>query len=114
MISTTRISEHLHRNAWLLTAMGICVLACLLLGSTAPREETREEHISRVLSGMAGAGDTEVAIYYDAQSVPCGAVVLSGGAADIGVRLQLTDAVSTLLGLDPSAVAVYPLEGGAR
>lgn len=112
MMTTARISEHLRRNGWLLAAMGVCVLACLLLGSAAPQEETQEERISRVLSALSGAGHTEVAVYYAPDSVPCGAVVLSSGAADIGVRLQLTDAVSTLLGLDPSAVAVYPMEGG--
>ena len=42
----------------------------------------------------------------------CGAVVIAEGAQDISVRLWLTDAVATLLGLDASAVAVYPSKGG--
>lgn len=114
MMTTARISEHLRRNGWLLTALAVCILACLFLSSGSGHEETQEDRISRVLSCMSGAGETEVAVYYDAASVPCGAVVLSSGADRIAVRLQLTDAVSTLLGLDPSAVAVYPLEGGSR
>lgn len=111
MNAATGIREHLRRNGWILAALAICVLACLLLDGSSSHEETQEERISRVLSGMSGAGRTEVAVYYDTGSVPCGAVVLSTGAGSIAVRLQLTDAVSTLLGIDPSDVAVYPLEG---
>ncbi len=112
-MSMQRIRDHLRRNGWLLTALAICVAGCLLAGALPGGSDPQNEQLSRVLSAMAGAGEVEVAIHYDAQSLPCGAVVLAQGAASIAVRLQLTDAVSTLLGLDPSAVAVYPLEGGA-
>ena len=43
---------------------------------------------------------------------PCGAVVVASGAEDIAVRLRLQEAVTTLLGLDSSRVAVYPRKGG--
>ena len=112
-MNTQRIRDHLRRNGWLLTALVICVAGCLLAGGLPGGSDPQNEQLSRVLSAMAGAGEVEVAIHYDAQSVPCGAVVLARGASSIAVRLQLSDAVSTLLGLDPSAVAVYPLEGGA-
>ena len=108
-----RIRDHLRRNGWLLAALAICVAGCLLAGALPGGSDPQNEQLSRVLSAMAGAGEVEVAIHYDAQSLPCGAVVLAQGASSIAVRLQLTDAVSTLLGLDPSAVAVYPLKGGA-
>ena len=108
-----RIRDHLRRNGWLLTALAICVAGCLLADALPGGSDPQNEQLSRVLSAMAGAGEVEVAIHYDAQSLPCGAVVLAQGASSIAVRLQLTDAVSTLLGLDPSAVAVYPLKGGA-
>lgn len=112
-MSMQRIRDHLRRNGWLLTALAICVAGCLLAGALPGGSDPQNEQLSRVLSAMAGAGEVEVAIHYDAQSLPCGAVVLAQGASSIAVRLQLTDAVSTLLGLDPSAVAVYPLKGGA-
>lgn len=112
-MSMQRIRDHLRRNGWLLTALAICVAGCLLAGALSGGSDPQNEQLSRVLSAMAGAGEVEVAIHYDAQSLPCGAVVLAQGASFIAVRLQLTDAVSTLLGLDPSAVAVYPLKGGA-
>lgn len=112
-MSMQRIRDHLRRNGWLLTALAICVAGCLLAGGLSGGSDPQNEQLSRVLSAMAGAGEVEVAIHYDAQSLPCGAVVLAQGASSIAVRLQLTDAVSTLLGLDPSAVAVYPLKGGA-
>ena len=105
--------EHLQRNVALLIALGACVLLCLLMNLIAPSAEaTPEDAISRVLSAMAGAGHTEVAVYRNAQDVPCGAVVIADGAQDISVRLWLTDAVATLLGLDASAVVVYPSQGG--
>lgn len=105
-----RWMEGIGRNRWLLAALGICVAGCLLLGGTGA-SITPEERIGSVLSCMAGAGRTEIAIYSDAEGVPCGALVLSAGADDIAVRLQITRAVSTLLGLDAEAVVVYPLGG---
>lgn len=107
-----RWKERLHKDGWLLAALGVCVGLCLLMGPEQEIVLSDEERISRVVSAMAGAGSTQVAIYYDQQDVPCGALVLARGAGDVGVRLQVNRAVSTLLGLDPSQVAVYPLEGG--
>lgn len=101
-----RIRDYLRRDGWLLGALLACAALCLLLGSSTgtPTEEAR---ISRVLSAMEGAGQVELAVYY-AESVPCGAVVIAEGADSIAVQLRLTSAVSTLLGLDSSSVAVYP------
>ena len=67
--------------------------------------------IARVLSEIAGAGSVSVTIYTE-DSHPCGAVVVASGAEDIAVRLRLQEAVTTLLGLDSSRVAVYPRKGG--
>ncbi len=112
-MNAANFREHLRRNGWLLGALAVCIAACLLLGVSQDTANDSEARISRVLSSLAGAGHTEVALYYDQQAVPCGALVLAEGAGDIAVRLQLTNAVSTLLGLDPQAVAVYPLQGGS-
>lgn len=104
-----RWMDALRRNAWLAAALGICVGLCLLLGKDAA-PATQEERISAVLSAMDGAGPTEIAIFYGAEELPCGALVLSSGADDIALRLQMNRAVSTLLGLDPDDVVVYALE----
>lgn len=108
-----KLREHLRKEGWLLGAMILCVIGCLLLGASHGTDGDQSNEVDSVLSSILGAGRTQVAIHYDADSLPCGAVVVSQGASDIAVRLRLTEAVSTLLGLDPSAVAVYPLEGGA-
>lgn len=108
-----KLREHMKRDGWLLAALLLCVGGCLIAGAAGSVGETQEARISRVLSSMEGAGDTEVAVYYDTEALPCGALVIAEGADSITVRLRLTDAVSTLLGLDPSAVAVYPLQGGS-
>lgn len=106
----SRLQAWVKKDGWLLAALLLCVALCLGL-SAASSPGTEEDRISRVLSAMAGAGKVEVAVYYE-DSVPCGAVVVAGGAGDIAVQLRLTDAVTTLLGLEPGRVAVYQSNGG--
>lgn len=92
-------------------AIALCVVLALsvsAISGSSPDEETR---IARVLSEIAGAGSVSVTIYTE-DSHPCGAVVVASGAEDIAVRLRLQEAVTTLLGLDSSRVAVYPRKGG--
>lgn len=98
----------LKRDGWILAAMLLCVGLCLCLASGDGAASGEESRISRVLSAMEGAGTVDVAIRYDADSVPCGALVVADGANSIAVQLRLTDAVVTLLSLDPDSVAVYP------
>ena len=40
----------------------------------------------------------------------CGAVIVAQGAKDVAVQLRLSSAVTTLLGIDQSRVAIYPKE----
>lgn len=109
-----RLKERLRKDSWLILALALCIFLCLALGlaegsSTQTEEESR---LSRVLSAMSGAGQVEVAVFYQEESaVPCGAVVVAQGADDVGVRLQLTRAVCTLLGLESSQVEVFKLGG---
>ncbi len=105
----SRVQAYLRKDGWLLAALGVCIVACMLIG--AGSQEGEEARIGRVLSAMDGAGRVEVAVYCE-DSVPCGAVVVAQGAGDVGVRIRLTDAVSTLLGLDATRVAVYEGMGG--
>lgn len=110
----SRLKERLQKDGWLLVALGVSVLLCLALGlaegSSAQTEE--EGRLARVLSAMSGAGQVEVAVFYQEEgAVPCGAVVVAQGADDVGVRLQLTRAVCTLLGLEPGQVEVFKLGG---
>ena len=108
-MNMTRFRELLRRDGWLYAAIALCVVLALsvsAISGSSPDEETR---IARVLSEIAGAGSVSVTIYTE-DSHPCGAVVVASGAEDIAVRLQ--EAVTTLLGLDSSRVAVYPRKGG--
>lgn len=110
-----RIRERLQKDGWLLAALAALVLICLFLGAAddtpAPRTDD-EARLSRVLSAMEGAGQVEVAVFYGEESaLPCGAVIVAQGAEDVGVRLQLTRAVCTLLGLEASQVDVFKLGG---
>lgn len=110
-----RLRERLHKDGWLLLALAGCILLCLMLGlmETPSSTQTEEEaRLSRVLSAMAGAGEVEVAVFYQEEdALPCGAVVVAQGADDVSVRLQLTRAVCTLLGLEASQVDVFRLGG---
>ena len=108
-----RLREYLRRDGWLVAALLLAVVLCLSLGmadSHAPAQTDDEARLSRVLSAMAGAGTVDVAVYYD-DALPCGAVIVADGAGDAAVRIRLADAVTTLLGLDISRVAVYEREG---
>lgn len=110
----SRLKERLRKDGWLLLALAGCVFLCLALGlSEGSSTKTAEEgRLSRVLSAMSGAGQVEVAVFYREESaVPCGAVVVAQGADDVGVRLQLSRAVCTLLGLEASQVEVFKLGG---
>ena len=101
----SRWAAWLKKDGWILTALLFCIAMCLLLGSDTGNA-TEESRISKVLSNISGAGDVEVAVYYE-DSVPCGAVVVAEGAGDIAVQLKLVSAVTTLLGIQQGRVAVY-------
>lgn len=104
-----RFRVFMKKDGWLLLALVICAALCLLMGGMPADSE--EARISRVLSAMEGAGAVDVALHYDS-SIPCGAVIIAEGADSIAVRLQLSSAVSALLGLDESRIAVYQRKGG--
>ena len=104
------LTAYLKKDGWILAAMVFCLALCLLLGAREDVSSTEESRISRVLSAIEGAGSVDVAVYYE-ESVPCGAVVVADGAADVAVQLRLVSAVTTLLGIDQGRVAVYQREG---
>lgn len=110
---TQKLREYLRKDGWLMAALVIVVALCLILGASersTPAQTSDEARLCRVLSAMAGAGKVDVAVYYD-DAAPCGAVVVADGAGDAAVRIRLAGAVTTLLGLDASRVAVYEREG---
>ena len=98
-MNMTRFRELLRRDGWLYAAIALCVVLALsvsAISGSSPDEETRSVSVT----------------IYTEDSQPCGAVVVASGAEDIAVRLRLQEAVTTLLGLDSSRVAVYPRKGG--
>ncbi len=110
-----RIKAYLRKDGWLLAVMALAALLCLALGAMeerAPAQTQDEQRLERVLSAMAGAGSVSVAIHYDGDALPCGAVIVAQGAQDAAVRIRLSGAVTTLLGLEADRVAVYPSETG--
>ena len=111
-----RLKERLRKDGWLWAALAVSIVACLVLsGLDGTSSQTQEEaRLARVLSAMEGAGQVEVAVFYDEGSaLPCGAVIVAQGAEDVAVRLQITRAVCTLLGLDANQVDVFKLGGGS-
>ena len=98
-----------------------CALALILWPSASGQFSSmteEEQRVSATLSRIAGAGETHVSIYYaqaastfgNTARTPVGAVVVARGAGDVEVRLKLTQAVETLLGLAASQVDVFPME----
>ena len=103
------LSSYLKREGWIIAAIIFCAALCLILGSSEG-SSSEESHVSSVLSAIAGAGTVEVAVHYE-DTVPCGAVVVADGAGDVAVQLRLLSAVTRLLGIDQSRVAIYEREG---
>lgn len=105
-----------------MTLMIALLLLCLLL-YLFPAESSggmtdAERRISRTLSMIKGAGKCSVSIWYQPENTPfssdtgqpTGVLILCPGARDMTVRLQLTQAASTLLGIEESRVAIYQME----
>jgi len=106
-----------------LTPQALVMLALLLLlaggmmaGGAEP-SASLERRIERTLSAMEGAGRVHVVVRTQTmeaggaaqakqQSRVLGAVAVASGADDPIVRLELQEALCTLLGLPPSAVHV--------
>ena len=105
-----RFAAYLKKDGWILATLALCAGLCLLLGAQGEGSATEESRISRVLSAIEGAGAVEVAVHYE-DSIPCSAVVVAQGAGDVTVQLRLASAVTTLLGIDQSRVAIYEREG---
>lgn len=105
---------------WVLLLL-FCVGAYLLLPGSGQQGigMTEEElRISATLSRISGAGETRVSIYYARETssfgsesqFPVGAVIVSRGADDLSVRMNLLRAAETLLGLPADQVDVFPME----
>ncbi len=105
-----RFAAYLKKDGWILAALLFCVALCMMLGTQGSSTSSEESRISRVLSAIEGAGNVEVAVYYE-DSLPCGAVVVAEGAGDVAVQLRLVSAVTTLLGIGQDRVAIYEREG---
>ena len=94
-------------------------LALLLLSGGTGEESgmtAEEKRLSATLSCIAGAGETRVSIYYAGEEgfsgsrQPVGAVIVSRGAENIRVRLDLCRAAEALLGLSGENVEVFSME----
>lgn len=113
----SRLSILKDKRIWI-----ILIAAFLMAGLTLHTEDggmTQEEkRIARMLSRIQGAGSVQVSIYYAQEAsafgggaqMPVGAVAVSEGAGSIGVKMKLTEALRTLLGLNARQVTVLEME----
>ena len=97
---------------------GLICLAAPLQQQQQGNLTQEESRISGMLSLITGAGDTRVLLHYagedsllGSQRKPEGALILSRGADNPAVRLQLLQAVETLLGLPQERVEIFLMEG---
>ena len=111
-----QIRRWLRRDGWLLAALAAAVLLCLLTDSdsntNAPMTDA-EIRAAQIFSAIEGAGKVDVAVYYpanDESGIPCGAVIVADGADDIAVRLRLSQAASSLFGIDTSEIGIFKRE----
>lgn len=98
----------------------LLVLALLCAASFFPAQQSmtqEERRLANTLSQIDGAGRVQVTIYYSESGSAfgggktcTGVLAVCEGAGDIAVRLRLTEALETLLGLDGGQVAVLKME----
>ena len=110
---------------WLLGIAALALLACVVFGQEAPGEAVGadlEARLCTVLSKVQGAGRVDVIVYTAQETAvtagafgestrqtafrPSGVVVVADGAGDLKVRIELAQAVQTLLSLPASSVEV--------
>lgn len=98
----------------------LAALAVFLLTTGAGENgmTAEERRLAATLSSVQGAGQVRVTLYYaedggafggGARAVT-GALAVASGAGEIGVRLRLTEALETLLGLPAGKVLVLKME----
>lgn len=96
--------------------MAAALMAMLLTGETVGRDDAKlEKRIADALSRVPGAGQVEVIIRTREENTgktPCGAVAVAMNANDPLVRLELTQALCALLGLQAADVSVISSWGG--
>lgn len=97
----------LRRDGWLLAVLALCVALCAVSSRDPSVDDSAEARIARVLSGIQGAGQVQVALLMDDAAMPVSAVIVADGADDLTVQLRLVRAATTLLHLDASAVEVF-------
>ena len=112
-------------------ALAAAFALIILLGAAHGDETTAQQlevRIGRALSRIEGAGQVDVVIRTKAanlnekaagyggkrenETVPCGAVAIAEGADDPYVRMQITQALCALLGLQAAQVDVLSAAGG--
>ena len=69
--------------------------------------QSTDDDLSRILSQIEGAGDTDVLITYDRQGALVGVVVVSQGAKDHDVSVKLMRAVATSTGADIDQIEIF-------
>lgn len=79
----------------LLLSAFLCILLLLMLNGKTVPADSEEARMSRILSGITGAGEVEVMLGGEDKGV----LVLAEGADDIAVMLSLQRSVQTLTGL---------------
>ena len=91
----------------------LAVLALAIVSSGRPKNEgtTLEARLERTLEALDGAGDVRVMITEDADGGVTGVLVIAEGAGDISVRLDILQAVRTLMGIDANRIEIAQMRG---
>lgn len=109
-----QLRERLRRDGWLIGLLAAGILACLLLSAAETSLSAADNSLAAILSSMDGAGHVEVAVSYqdEAETIPCGAVIVADGADNMLVELRLRRALSALTGLPDGKIEVFKREEG--
>lgn len=94
------------RIEWFLAAVAIAILLVQAVDLPSLRETALEQRVAETVRSIDGVGKAKVMIYEDDDGVPYGALIVIGGADDIGVCLRVQRAVHALLGLEGAQIEI--------
>ena len=99
-----------YKKAAVILLVGLLLLVLSLSGAFMEKSEaekpTDEEMLTELCGSVDGVGRCRVAVIYDSKGNASAVAVVCDGAENTAVRAQLTDMLTTLLGIGSNRISI--------
>ena len=99
-----------YKKAAVILLVGLLLLVLSLSGAFMEKSEaekpTDEEMLTELCGSVDGVGRCRVAVIYDSEGNASAVAVVCDGAENTAVRAQLTDMLTTLLGIGSNRISI--------